>query len=117
MYAYDVGIIDFWNGWTTESQYFDWLEEQESDGFSAGTRSEYEALRSEAFELARKIGWEGDVVQGPFVGGIPTGISGQDGRIMIAWKQHNNGITFVVSPIHLPWLEQGKQSSVRVDPR
>ncbi|MGA8614265.1 MAG: hypothetical protein WB760_21835 [Xanthobacteraceae bacterium] len=38
---------------------------------------------------------------------MPTDATGADGHYMIAWKQDNNGMTFIVSPHKLPWLEQG----------
>lgn len=67
----------------------------------------YEAFRNQAYELAKKVGWEGDIREGPYIAGLPTHETADDGHIMIAWKQDNNGDTFVVSPYKLPWLEHG----------
>jgi hypothetical protein len=36
-----------------------------------------------------------------------NGDSGKGGLTMIAWKQGNNGATFVASPFRLLWLETG----------
>ena len=93
--------IDFWEGWLTEDQYKSQLTADDDFG-RASTIAEYEELRDEAFELARAKGWEGDIRQGPFIAGIPTG--DHTTGIMIAWKQHNNGTTFIASPLKLPWL-------------
>ena len=75
----------------------------DDDMARASTIAEYEKLRDEAFELARAKGWEGDTRQGPFIAGIPTG--DYTTGILIAWKQGNNGITFIASPFKLPWLD------------
>ena len=69
--------------------------------------AQYKAFREKAFALGHKVGWEGDIREGPFIAGLPTNETGNDGHIMIAWKQDNNGDTFVVSPFKLPWLEVG----------
>jgi hypothetical protein len=106
MFAYQTGPIDVWTGWLTEAQYLDQLAKEEEEGFgSSSSVAKYEELRSQAFDLAKKAGWEGDIRQGPFIAGLPTDSIGADGKIMVAWKQDNNGTTFVVSPIKLPWLD------------
>jgi hypothetical protein len=54
-----------------------------------------------AFMLARKLGWEGDIRSfegGPYIAALPAG-----GHV-IAWKQDNNGTTFIASPFELPWI-------------
>jgi len=94
--------IDFWEGWLTEDQYKNQLN-GDDDMARASTIAEYEKLRDEAFELARAKGWEGDTRQGPFIAGIPTG--DYTTGILVAWKQGNNGITFIASPFKLPWLD------------
>jgi hypothetical protein len=105
MFAYRLPSINSWNGWMTESRYLEELAEEAKAEASSSSVSKYEALRSKAFELARNVGWEGDIREGPFIAGIPTDTPGDDGYIMIAWKQDNNDTTFVVSPFNLPWLE------------
>jgi hypothetical protein len=97
MFAYARAAIDFWPGWLTEEQ------------FKAAIQSvaEYEDFRDKAFALAKEVGWEGDIREGPFIAGIPTHETADDGHFIIAWKQDNNGDTFVASPYRLPWLETG----------
>jgi hypothetical protein len=103
MFAYSRAAIDFWPGWMTEKQFEASLKAQMYDG----AVREYYEFRDAAFALAKKVGWEGDIREGPFIAGLPTHDVGRDGRFMIAWKQDNNGDTFVVSPYRLPWLEKG----------
>jgi len=55
-----------------------------------------------AKHLARDHGWEGDYREGPFV--MPVLIELEVGYAFV-WKQDNNGSTFVLSPVPLPYLE------------
>jgi hypothetical protein len=55
--------------------------------------------------IARRVGWEGDVREGPWFCPLPA--EGSDETFLIVWKQDNNGQTFVASPYRLPWLETG----------
>lgn len=51
---------------------------------------------------ARRVGWEGDFRDDPHVGFLPR----YDSLLpYVVWKQDNNGTTFVVSPVPLPYLE------------
>jgi hypothetical protein len=90
--------MDKWPGWMTEAQFRENLHNQEA-------LQDYEAFREEAFRMAREAGWEGDIREGPFISGLPSDADEPAGRIMIAWKQDNNGETFIVSPFALSWLE------------
>ena len=56
---------------------------------------------AEAQENAKQQGWEGDFSEGPQVFMLPS-----EGQFVYAFvfKQGNNGNTYVVSPIELPWL-------------
>lgn len=58
-----------------------------------------------AKQLASGQGWEGDYQGGakPRVFFLP---SENDFEYGFAWKQSNNGTTFVVSPYPLPWLDR-----------
>ena len=61
--------------------------------------SDWQAARN----LAATKGWEGDIRQGPVVFWIPdeTGF-----RYAFAFKQDNNGTTFIVTPVKMPWLNR-----------
>lgn len=55
-----------------------------------------------AKHLARDQGWEGDFREGPFV--MPVLVELEVSYAFV-WKQDNNGSTFVLSPVPLPYLE------------
>ncbi len=108
MFAYARAAIDFWDGWQNEPEFlaslfkgYDLVEDAES------AVSRYVKTLRKAKEVATHIGWEGDIREGPFIAGLPTSSTGYDNQYMIAWKQDNNGDTFVFSPYRLPWLEAG----------
>lgn len=100
LFAYSLAPIDFWEGWLTEGQYKIALVTQSDQAARALAR--YESFRDRALDLGRDLGWEGDFREGPFVSGLPS--NDNDAPVVIAWKQDNNGSTFVVSPLELPWL-------------
>lgn len=57
----------------------------------------------EAKDAAYAQGWEGDFRQGPVVFWLPT----ETGfTYAFAFKQDNNGSSFIVSPYRLPWMER-----------
>jgi hypothetical protein len=100
IFVYDCGPIDWWVGWATEKEF---LAQLAALQFGEEATSAYHHRRHAGLVLARKAGWEGDMREGPFVAGLPS----EPGTFeyLIAWKQDNNGQTFVVSPVRLPWLE------------
>jgi hypothetical protein len=108
MFVYARAAIDYWPGWIKEQELKNQLI-SEMMPVEHGNRSisTYFAFLAKAQELARKIGWEGDIGSGPFIAGLPTHETASDGQYVIAWKQSNNGDTFVASPYRLPWLESG----------
>lgn len=55
----------------------------------------------EARELAKANGWEGDFRGSPYVFWLPDEVEFLYG---FAWKQDNNGSTFIISPKPLPHL-------------
>jgi|TARA_R100000084_G_scaffold95393_1_gene49196 hypothetical protein len=50
--------------------------------------------------------WEGDVTDGVYVFSLPGPNGDLSLSIGIVWKQENDGATFVVSEIELPWLKE-----------
>ncbi|HQS18588.1 hypothetical protein [Reyranella sp.] len=104
MFVYSLMAIDFWSGWKSEDDHKKELVAQANDLHEAAASWDLFLLfKRKAFDLAKKVGWEGDIRSGNFfVSGLPAeGAS----EIMIAWKQDNNGQTFVASPFALPWLD------------
>lgn len=57
---------------------------------------------SAAQDLARQSGWEGDHRHEPVVFWVPTEGEFSFGFVI---KQENNGCTFVISPVKMPWLD------------
>jgi hypothetical protein len=110
---YRLDPIDWWGGWTSE---FDYLRGLFTDEYADDNRdqiADYISLRAKAERMALKAGWEGDIRGGEvFVSALPPNKIGSACPIMIAWKQDNNGETFVYSPWPLPWLENAENNSV-----
>lgn len=91
--------IDFWVGWMTIDQFIDSFDE---DGpfyeYSPSDLAQsFERSITAVFNTARKIGWEGDFRQGPYIAPVIDGTNGST-RVLMAWKQDNNGTTFVAGP-------------------
>ena len=69
------------------------------------SEEEHGDLIEAALQLARSTrnDWEGDIRDGEiYVGSIPSGEC--EPFYYVIWKQDNNGQTFVVSQVRLPWL-------------
>ena len=61
------------------------------------------AILKRAAALPKGYAWERDFTWGPGQFAIPTE---NEFIVGYAWKQPNNGTTFVASPVELPWLEK-----------
>jgi hypothetical protein len=111
MYCYHISPIDFaWQQLKTVVETASELASDEAElAVMGASSSEYpEAAEflsdwKEAKSMAYAEGWEGDFRQGPVVFWVPTSDSFKYG---FAFKQDNNGSTFVISPVPMPWLEQ-----------
>lgn len=103
LFVYAVMPIDNWAGWSEParalSDLFD--EMQRPDPIE---RERFEDMLLVAQSLARKLGWDGTYREGPYVSGLPMP-DADDFGFMVAWKQDNNGTTFVASPVPLPHLD------------
>jgi hypothetical protein len=112
MIVYHINPIDCWTGWLKSKQFVK-RSFREYDLAPRDLKEFYDVLWDiraridqrfwKAKEQARKIGWEGDISCGPYFSAIPT--SSINSEYLIAWKQYNNGSTFVASPFRLSWLE------------
>lgn len=102
MIVYQIEPIDHWNGWHKPSDLFRAL----IDGWDTEWLDplDWEKSWTKAQMLALRIGWEGDFRTGPLVTVLPDQGQGPP-PFIIAWKQDNNGTTFVASPFHLTWLD------------
>jgi hypothetical protein len=107
MYVYNMEPIDCWDGWTLVKDYkFGCGDLPEDERSPFLTKKEFEDLYLKAQKIAKAFyGWDGDVRTGPFISGIPAFPGDCSPQILIGWKQDNNGITFVASPVRLTWLD------------
>jgi hypothetical protein len=115
LHVYCIDPIDFWDGWLRPHEAFAPRTGHVSD---VETRRFDAARWTPAWDLAqnggRKIRWDGDIREGPYVAPLPGPDSGES-HFMIAWKQDNNGAAFVASPFRLAWLENDCLECVVVD--
>ena len=93
-FLYEITPMDYWGGFIPFEQYAQSCENECDANWARGF---LEAAKT----AAKKHGWEGDFIAGPFVFGLPSEINS---RIGVAWKQYNNGQTFIASMHKLPWL-------------
>ena len=117
VYVYETNPIDFWAGWQLVHEICkipphisDLLNPDANLDDDCGFHSpdyisaiDVAAFFTAAKWTARKIGWEGDISWGPYISMLPQNES--DCLFMLAWKQANNGTTFIASPFELPWLK------------
>jgi hypothetical protein len=102
MFVYSLPPIDDWQGWMK-------AKGAQTNPFT-GTDDlpeatvKYETFLKSALEAARKVGWEGDFREGPFVSVLPDP-DNMGTTVYVGWKQDNNGTTFIVSPFPLPYLD------------
>lgn len=99
MYVYSINPIDCWSGWFPLDEFI-----KRMDAYDYWPMEAVYEMLAKAMKIAREQhGWEGDVRAGPYIAGLPVQESGCP-EILIAWKQDNNGQTFVASYQELPWL-------------
>jgi hypothetical protein len=110
MFIYTICSIDNWYGWTPLTEVLDDALERADDRSFWLEHQELLDFWNTAQKLARAHGWEGDIRGGfgdedggPWFAPLPIDNSGET-VFIIAWKQDNNGTTFVASSIPLPWL-------------
>ena len=99
LYVYATGPTDYWEGLLPAD---DWLR---APGTPSDVRDRL-ARWGEALAAVRQHPWWDGKLQGgswPMVSGLPSGEPSP--HVFFTWKIENNGTTFVVSPVRLPWLE------------
>lgn len=70
--------------------------------FTRATLERFDLNFEAAKRMAADLFWDGDFREGPFV--MPVLIELEVGYAFV-WKQDNNGSTFVISPVPLPYVE------------
>ena len=115
MFVYAIGPIDDWTGWLRPEELFRAsIDTSPAASLTVGNDppGPFEPHRwAQAWSLARigarELRWEGDIRtgEGPFVSMLPQTEPDRPTPFIIAWKQDNNGMTFIASPFRLLWLE------------
>lgn len=110
VYSLDA-ITDYWWGMKPVAAVVAEIDATHPDGRVVGyIEHELNAAKKAAIEA----GWEGDIIQGPFVVMLPAmsdycWLGDYEAWVaMFAWKQSNNGRTYLVSRIRLPFQEDGQ---------
>lgn len=109
--VYACAPIDFWHGWMTEDEF---ISNPRTTELGREAIVEYVQMTNRAYELAKHVFWDGDMRDGPYVSGLPD----PDEccwRFIVAWKQDNNGTTFIASPRRLEWLKDNWWASADDD--
>ena len=104
-YVYNSEPVDLgWENLKSTSQTLA-IMVQDNDGRDLDKEKIDDFLRAweSAKAAARDAGWEGDFTVNPSVFWLPIGMEFQ---YAFAIKQSNNGNTFIVSPVELPWLNE-----------
>ena len=104
MHYYHTAPIDYWLGALDTKQLLDILKDHhtlDSVGDAANQIDELRKMVEESGPHWKKLGWEGDIRQGPFFFAVPGDGSMRFGCIV---KQDNNGNCFVASPVPLEGL-------------
>jgi len=99
LYVYCVQPIDDFHLWMRPSDVFNAFGSDDLREIK-----EFEDVFDTARTSARLIGWEGDIREGPFISMLPPNEGGSSSLFIVAWKQDNNGTSFVASPYILPWI-------------
>jgi hypothetical protein len=112
MWVYCLTPIDWWTGAHTVSDYESAIVADHGRADASeqvkGALSKFRNFLDKAKAIAP--GWEGDIREGPFVLPVPPRDPAEGLQFMVAWKQENNGTTFLASPFRLPWLEEDAES-------
>lgn len=109
LFAYRINPVDFgWEDLLPADEYRRRLALRYAECDHVYERQElldriqqFETFFAAAMDAGQEVGWEGDFRKEPHVGFVPVEVSMSS---YIIWKQDNNGDTFVVSHLELPWL-------------
>lgn len=125
LYAYAISPVDFgWNFFVPVKdmifQHCDTIKERTDHSLTRlnvysldySDINDFIGKFNASLQAARKIGWEGDIVQGPVV--VPV-IHTIDCEYGFMWKQSSKGKTFVVLPRPDPKLESDSYGHIIVE--
>ncbi|MDM1022090.1 hypothetical protein QSV37_17600 [Acinetobacter sp. VNK23] len=109
LYGYNFFVID--HDWEYLTPLDTFLRNILDKGFSSRENYTNEELMRVtrrwhyAKKLADKIGWEGDLIRGPYVFFLPDP-QGMNIEYGFMFKQYNNGRTFIISPFELDYMDR-----------
>ena len=100
-FKYVMSPIDWFYGCMTLEEYFEArVSLRSAYGVEAVVSLTMSSLLVEMQSIRE---WEGDISEGIYVFAIPNESMCNIGFI---WKQSNNGTTFIISEVELPWLSE-----------
>jgi len=104
-HVYGITPIDFgWEHCPTVADYYSSLARNEFEGYTdIDILKQFKSDFETAKKLALDKGWEGDFRGAAHVFLVPTENEFSYG---FAWKQDNNGTTYVISPVALAHLRR-----------
>lgn len=112
IYIYAISPIDFWFGWTPLDKALEGVHPD--DDFAREFYDDILTRFEKVKPWALAAGWEGDMRGGAYFVPIPWETGGYE--FLLAWKQDNNGMTFVVSPTPLSWLDEEYDAHIFAGP-
>lgn len=107
---YELGPHDWWGGWIDLAKHqVSKFADDHLGNEAAELTQQVDRMLAAAKSLSTKHGWEGDMIQGPFLSAIPN----HDNAIELAlgWKQSNNGVTYIASSTELSHLGRALATS------
>ena len=104
MFIYELNPVDYFTGSIPLDEYLNSTKEIDDPyGEHEFTKNQIEQLTA---EMKNIDSWEGDVMDGVYLFALPGKNMDTNLALGIVWKQRNNGTTFVVSEMELPWLKE-----------
>jgi len=122
MYVYDMGIIDYFQGMTRLKDYINLCpddgEEYEREFYIPKNKLKLFLMKCFMHVKSRKMGWEGDIRNDDCIaiGALPDSEYYKTHKF-IAFKQNNNGSSFVVSECQLPLRSHDGDAKFNGSPR
>jgi hypothetical protein len=115
-FAYSVNPMDFgWENLPTLQQHIANVTQHCFEDYPKSTINPIQTLLDfveKGFKAAKQVGWEGDARGNIYVWFLPNEYEPMLGLV---WKQENNGDTFIVSPVRLPWAEKVANANVGLE--
>lgn len=113
IYVYEMSPVDFWQGWQPATA----VVTSEVDEFGQPpegkvSRQEYDAAWDLAAATAAEAGWEGDIRGEVYVSALPAA-GAVTSKLLLGWKQDNNGTTYIASPYPLSYLSEAGWTATR----